>query len=149
MWTFLCYNCHCRPPTYPAPMQQIFCDFHFAFFLYSLFNVSSLCIPMSVYPSTCISSGVRWIIDLSWWKSDTVCAFITILLFARSKSNQKIIPIWLLFFGIHESSLPVNQNLKLLQNTVPSPEPFAFRLNSRSSATLFCRCFFDVLISMD
>jgi len=49
-----------------------------------------------------------------------------------------------IFFGIHESSISLPENLKLknyLKTPFRAPSRSPFRLNSRSAATFFFRCF--------
>jgi hypothetical protein len=91
-------------------MQQILWFSFFIFFLYSLFNVFSLYSDPFSFTSTCISSGVRWIIDLSWWKAIPF-VFITIFfLLDQKKSNEKIIPIWLILVSwIFDFTVPVTK----------------------------------------
>jgi hypothetical protein len=63
--------------------------------------------------------------------------------------ETKIIHGLLLFFGIHESSISLPENSKLknyLKTMFRSPSRSLFKLNSRTAATSFFRCFLTFLI---
>jgi hypothetical protein len=91
---FCAYN-HCRPPTYPAPIQ----NFWFSFCLYSLFNVSSLlfrCLPPI---STCSLLSIY----LVMWKAIPFVLYYYFT-FCSIKSNQNYSYL-IIFFCIQRIDL--------------------------------------------